>query len=351
MKKWFAKNYRNIIISCLLVPPLLISIISTVHVITWYGVSNLLNWAYVLAIAIEIAALSSLAGIAAKIQRSSLWFVFILVTLIQVIGNVYYSYDYISQQVKIDPAWLNNWIELVQPIIGLFSSDEEVTQIIPMKRLLSVLSGGTLPLISLSFLHMIVKYVDSSREVVDMDASEIKSETPVEEKATVQEKKVEVIDSIKESENIEEKTDEIVPTPIEIIQQQDVVEEKKEEVQVNSKKEENMEEEEEGELGISEENIKPLEKLIYFKFLKILFKNGELGPQDQVMSYVDLQKNIVESRIFANSVPKDVIERQIYDFLVLCNLLKIINVNNENNVILKDYQQARKALSLIYLNK
>jgi hypothetical protein len=151
MKKWISENYRTLIISAFLIPIITVAIVSISHVTVWYGISNPLTWAVYLSIGIEIAALSALAAISAN-MGSKVYFPFGIVTLIQFIGNIYFAYQYID----INSEQFKEWVELVSPLleyIGVESDD-----MAGHRRFLSVFGGGMLPIISLSFLHMLVKF-------------------------------------------------------------------------------------------------------------------------------------------------------------------------------------------------
>jgi hypothetical protein len=166
MKTWFNRNYKTIIISTFLVPIITVAVVSISHVTKWYGISNPFIWAAYLSIGIEIAALSALAAISANMGKKT-YFPFGIVTLIQFIGNIYYSYYYI----ELGSKSFTSWVELTSPLIELIGV--EPTDVISHKRFLAIFSGGMLPLISLSFLHMLIKFTEEDR---------IKNEeTPLEE--------------------------------------------------------------------------------------------------------------------------------------------------------------------------
>lgn len=156
MKNWFNKYYRTIIISTFLVPIITVAVVSISHVTKWYGISNPVIWAVYLSIGIEIAALSALAAISADMGKK-VYFPFGIVTLIQFIGNIYYTYYFID----IDSKSFTSWVELVSPLIEFMGV--ESTDLVGHRRFLSVFSGGMLPLISLSFLHMLVKFTEEDR--------------------------------------------------------------------------------------------------------------------------------------------------------------------------------------------
>jgi hypothetical protein len=157
MKHWINKNYRTLIISAFLIPIITVAIVSISHVTEWYGISNPLTWAIYLSIGIEIAALSAIAAISADMGRK-VYFPFIIVTLIQFIGNIFFAYSYTD----ITTDRFKMWVELVSPLLEFIGI--EPTDFVGHKRVLALFSGGMLPIISLSFLHMLVKYTEDDRK-------------------------------------------------------------------------------------------------------------------------------------------------------------------------------------------
>jgi hypothetical protein len=136
-------------------------IISISHVVSWYDLSNPYSWAIYLSVAIEIAAMSSIAAASVKV-RGGVWLVFIIVTLIQFIGNIFFSYNDIDTATK----EFKSWVELTGPIFELLGSD--VSDIVSQKRWLALISGGLLPIISLASLHFFIKYDGKDEKVVEV---------------------------------------------------------------------------------------------------------------------------------------------------------------------------------------
>ncbi len=174
MKNWINKNYKTLIIAAFLVPIITVAIVSISHVTTWYGISNPVTWSVYLSIGIEIAALSALAAISAN-MGSKVYFPFAIVTLIQFIGNIFFAYSYIN----IDSQQFKDWVDLVSPLVEFLGV--EPTDFVGHKRFLAFFAGGMLPVISLSFLHMLVKFTEGDRkkqnEVIEQQS---KPETTVE---------------------------------------------------------------------------------------------------------------------------------------------------------------------------
>ena len=166
---WFQRNFKTLIYTAFLVPILTVAFVSISHVTTWYGISNPFSWAIYLSIGIEIAALSALAAISAQMGKK-VYFPFAIVTLIQFLGNIYFSYQFID----INSKSFIDWVELVDPIVSFMGV--ETGDMVGHKRFLALFSGGMLPIISLSFLHMLVKFEEEEKkkkpkvEEIDIEA-------------------------------------------------------------------------------------------------------------------------------------------------------------------------------------
>ena len=174
---WFQRNFKTIIYISFLIPILAVAFVSISHVTTWYGLSNPLSWAIYLSFGVEVAALSALAAISAK-MGSKVYFPFGIVTLIQFIGNIFFAYQFID----VNSQTFKSWVELVDPVVSLMGV--ESGDLIGHKRFLSFFSGGLLPIISLSFLHMLVKFEEEDKARKKDDTTE-----PVEESKKIREEK------------------------------------------------------------------------------------------------------------------------------------------------------------------
>ena len=157
MKNWINKNYKTLIITAFLIPIITVAIVSISHVTQWYGISNPVTWSIYLSIGIEIAALSALAAISAN-MGSKVYFPFAIVTIIQFIGNIFFAYSYID----IDSKSFRDWVDLTSPLVEFMGV--EPTDFVGHKRFLAFFAGGMLPVISLSFLHMLVKFTEEDRK-------------------------------------------------------------------------------------------------------------------------------------------------------------------------------------------
>jgi hypothetical protein len=168
---------------------LLVSAISTIHVIDFFKLSNSDLLAISLAVAFEIGAAASLASIITleKMNKGIVWGLFIILTLMQAMGNVYYAYTHLEN--------FQGWIEL----FGLTEED-----LIYQKRVLSIVSGAILPIVALGFIKSLVDYIKPSEEPV---------QTELEEKIEdVQEEKIDELEEITETSIDEENQKKSEPT-------------------------------------------------------------------------------------------------------------------------------------------
>jgi hypothetical protein len=123
---------------------LIVSVISTIHVIDFFRLSNPEWLAISLAVAFEIGAAASLASLIAlkKMNKTLVWILFITLTAMQMMGNTYFAFTNLENY--------KDWVDL----FGL--TDEEP---LFQKRVLSIISGAVLPLVALGFIKSLVDYI------------------------------------------------------------------------------------------------------------------------------------------------------------------------------------------------
>jgi len=143
---------------------LLVSIISTIHVIEFFKLSNPYWLAVSLAIGFELGAAASLASliILDKMNKTLVWMLFGAITLMQMQGNMYYAFVHMEN--------FQGWSEL----FGLIEED-----IVYQKRVLSAVSGAILPLVALGFIKSLVDYIKPQSESLVKEEVKIE-ETPIE---------------------------------------------------------------------------------------------------------------------------------------------------------------------------
>jgi hypothetical protein len=75
-----------------------------------------------------------------------------LVTFIQLMGNIFYSYNEIDK----NSGLFKDWVELSSPLFEMLGSN--VSDLVAQRRWLALLQGGLLPMISLASLNFFIKY-------------------------------------------------------------------------------------------------------------------------------------------------------------------------------------------------
>lgn len=180
---------------------LAVSVISTLHVIRFFELSNPYWLSVSLAIAFELGAAASLASLIVldKMNKALVWSLFIVLTLFQSMGNVYYAYVNLHD--------FSGWVELFDLV------DEEL---IYQKRILSMISGGILPFVALGFIKSLVDYIRPSQ------GTEVELAAKLEESNETQESQKEDSDTpqILDGGNVTEKgkdSEILVPTEPELV--------------------------------------------------------------------------------------------------------------------------------------
>ena len=158
---------------------LLVSIISTIHVIEFFRLSNPEWLAISLAIGFELGAAASLASLVIldRMNKTLVWMLFGTITLMQMQGNMYYAFVHMEN--------FQGWSEL----FGLIEED-----VVYQKRVLSAVSGAILPLVALGFIKSLVDYIKPEPQV----------ETVVEEVAKAEETPAETKEEIYTQNDLEE---------------------------------------------------------------------------------------------------------------------------------------------------
>ena len=150
MKSTKSKIVNRFIIGTFVSLYLLVSIISTIHVVDFFRLSNPEWLAISLAIGFELGAAASLAALITldKMNKTMVWTLFIVITGMQMQGNMYYAYTYIENYQR--------WVELFNIVEW-----EPISQ----KRLLASVSGAILPLVALGFIKSLVDYIKPEDDI------------------------------------------------------------------------------------------------------------------------------------------------------------------------------------------
>ena len=175
--------------------PILSSLISTIHIVDFFKIGNFIWMSYVLAVAFEIGSIASAIALTVldKISKIAVWSIFIILVMFQLLGNVFFSFEYITKMQIENPEYLN----IVSDFLNYFYVFENPRD---FKVILSILIGMPIPLISLAFLKSVIDYI--SNIMKDQNNNETLNTKNVEEI-----KETEDVEETKETENFEETKD------------------------------------------------------------------------------------------------------------------------------------------------
>lgn len=205
MKQFFTK--RNIYIGLFAILYLIVAFSSFWHAIEFFALTNHSWMSIILAFAFEVGQAAVLLAILTSAKDRSKftpWILMCILTLVQIIGNVYSSYKYImlnaSENLRYFKEPIFIWTDL---------PDDQATVII------TYISSAILPLCALLLTSMITNYLedngkDTEKETITEEGEkEEKVEEEVDEtNEPTEDKPVEEIQEEKPEEEIEEKPEE-----------------------------------------------------------------------------------------------------------------------------------------------
>ena len=208
MKKYLTK--RNIYIALFTVLYLMVGIVSLIHSFAFFGLANSYPMAVMLGVCFEIgqvAVLMSLLTSKKEQSRVMPWVMMCVLTLVQILGNVFSSYKYLMTHSVADLRYFK------EPVFVWTTLPDNVTTVI-----ITYVVGGILPLISLCMCGLVSNYIidtdpDDNKNLAEDDDKEVKPK--------IEEQKPEEPEPKTESEpNIEyeakpEMINEIADTPLE----------------------------------------------------------------------------------------------------------------------------------------
>ena len=164
------KNILTILFSILY---LAVGFVSVYHAINFFAISNE-NWlAIILAVAFEIGQAAVLFSLLVnKSKKTMPWILMIVLTLVQVLGNVYSSYQYAALHSTEEIKYFTDSV-----LFYLQDPNPQVNQV-----MISYITGAILPIVALCMTSMIVDVsgVDNKDKVVeDKPEEETKEESKI----------------------------------------------------------------------------------------------------------------------------------------------------------------------------
>lgn len=203
-----SKQFKTVFLILFAILYISVAFVSTFHAISFFSLANSMWIAVMLAITFEIgqaAVLFSILTGASGKSKIIPWALMIVLTLVQVLGNVYSSYEYL----------ITNSAELLR----YFKEPIFVWTDLPDKEcnvILTYIIGAILPIVSLLMTSMVTNYIGKEEPVIekkdDDNGSIITVDKPIEKPIIDPSKTIEPVletndkeEIVEETENIEEK--------------------------------------------------------------------------------------------------------------------------------------------------
>jgi len=157
------KLSEQLVVGAFISVPAISSLISTIHLVDLFNLGNggILAWA--LAIVFELGSIAAflVPKVLPKIKSGLVYSIFVILAMLQVVGNVYFSYNFIFEKLKISPEWLVSMQDLLS-FFGTFGQQETMFMV-------AMTIGVPIPLISLFFLKSWVEYIKIEDEPVEVE--------------------------------------------------------------------------------------------------------------------------------------------------------------------------------------
>lgn len=153
MKKFFTK--RNIYILLFAILYATVALVSLIHSFSFFGLANNSAMSIMLGTAFEIGQAAVLFAILTSSRDRSRfmpWALMILLTLVQIIGNVFSSYKYLMQHNVADLQYFK------EPIFVWTNLPDNITTV-----LVTYIVGAILPIVALCMTSMIANYLEDNK--------------------------------------------------------------------------------------------------------------------------------------------------------------------------------------------
>ena len=166
-------NNTKWILFLFLLVPIIFSLISTIHLISFVNIGNPYTLSVIFSITVELGALVTFIAVSPnilkKLNKTLIFYMFIVLFSLQAIGNMYSVYDYTLQKLSTNPNWLNTFNKMT---LNFFDNDMLIL-------IVSILLGLFVPIFSLILLKSALDYVnEKNEEFIEVD-NESDNKTPI----------------------------------------------------------------------------------------------------------------------------------------------------------------------------
>lgn len=144
--------------------------VSIWHAVGFFSLANPEWLAWILAVVFEIGQATVLFSILATTTRSWLnWFLMIIFTGVQIMGNVYSCYEWLCTQSTEQLRFF------AEPILGWLYIPSVQTQTV----VISYITGAILPIVALCLTGIVARYISTNQDISNQNKSNINSPEPV----------------------------------------------------------------------------------------------------------------------------------------------------------------------------
>lgn len=198
-------NKKFIFITLFAVLYLCVGLVSTIHAISFFGLANTPILGTILAVTFEIgqaAVLFNLLTSPSQRKRIMPWALMCILTLVQILGNIFSSYKYLITNSNSDLRYFK------EPIFTWTDLPDQQCNVI-----ITYIVGAILPIVALCLTEMVVSYLNSDEEEndkqksVDVKPAELKPQVIEDDKEPAKEEPVQESVQNKEAFNEVEQTE------------------------------------------------------------------------------------------------------------------------------------------------
>lgn len=147
--------YRKVLVTLFVILYLFVGIVSTMHSIEFFSISNMSTLAIMLAVAFEIgqaAVLFAMLNDTSQHKKYMPWALMGILTIVQVIGNIYSSYKYMIINSQEEIKYFTDSI-----LFFIADPDQHYNNV-----MISYITGAILPIVALMLTSMVVSFKNSS---------------------------------------------------------------------------------------------------------------------------------------------------------------------------------------------
>ncbi len=173
---------KKIIVGLFISVPLASSVISAFHLYSFLCLGNRENFAVTISIIYEICSIATLYAIVIlnRLNPFFVWASFILVTILQYVGNIYYSFDFIQTALIQYPKFINNFSKMLNFVYEMRNIDD-------ISMVLALMIGLPIPTLSLFLTKSLTEYLKKTEPNETIDNQDLKKKSELDNKKLISE--------------------------------------------------------------------------------------------------------------------------------------------------------------------